>query len=166
LAKIKKPTISPPAPYEQNTTNTTETEAIDTPDIQAFRAFAPDTSMLSSTLASRFNTRRQQIRDDYGAYTGIPSQVARNAMRDEALREADETESLALAEGSERTQALKMAQLEALASLTGRTRTTTTGRNAGYNTSVIGPQQGSGLGAAAITGGASVAPYAISAIIA
>jgi|SRR5262245_34744822 len=160
MAKIKKPTVSPPAPFEQNTYNTTETEAIDTPDIQAFRAFAPDTKMLGEVTAKRFGDRRREIRDTYGAYTGIPSQVARNAIRDEALDEVDEAEGLALAEGNAQVQALKMAQLEALARMTGRTRTTSTGRNAGYNTSVIQPQS-SGLGAAAIGGGATVAASVI-----
>jgi hypothetical protein len=136
-----KPTISPPAPFEQNTDTTTETEAIETPDIAAFRAFAPDTTMLSSTLSKRFGDRRQEIKDSYGAYTGIPSQVARNEMRDAALAEVDEAEGLALAEGSERAQALKLAQLEALANMTGRTRSKSTGKNAGYNTSVLQPQQ-------------------------
>jgi hypothetical protein len=165
MAKYKppKPIISPPAPFEQTTEF--EDEAVDTPDIQAFRAFAPDTTMLSSTLSKRFGDRRNQINDSYGAYTGIPSQVARNRMRDEALAEVDEAEGLALAEGSSQAQALKMAQLEALAGLTGRRRTRQ--KQSGFNTQVVVPgQQSSGIGAAAISGGAGVAAAALPAIIA
>jgi len=143
MAKKPKATISPPAPFEETQ------EVQETPDIRAFRAYAPDTNMLQSTLAARFGNRRNEIRDTYGAYTGIPSQVARNAMRDEALAGVDETEGLALAEGSERTQALKMAQLEALAGLTARRR------RSGYNTSVVTPQSSGALNAG-ISGGAGI----------
>ena len=148
MAKIRKPTVSPPAPFE----NTSET--LETPDIQAFRDFAPNTTMLQSTLANRFGTRRQQIRDTYGAYTGIPSQVARNAMRDEALAGVDEAEGLALAEGSERAQALKLEQLQALANLTAKRR------QSGYNTSVLQPQ-GSNIGSSLVSGGAAIGVQAI-----
>ncbi len=148
MAKIKQPTVSPPAPFE----NISETQ--ETPDIQAFRAFAPDTSILKSTLAARFGDRRRQISDSYGAYTGIPSQVARNRLRDEALAGVDEAEGLALAEGSERAQALKMAQLEALAGLT------TKRRQSGYNTSILQPQS-SGIGNSLISGGAGIGAAAI-----
>jgi len=148
MAKVKKPTVSPQAPFE----NVQET--IETPDVAAFRAFAPDTSMLQSTLAKRFGDRRSQITDTYGAYSGIPSQVARNAMRDEALREVDEAEGLALAEGNERAQALKLAQLEALAGLTQKRR------QSGYNTQIITPQP-SGIGAAIFGGAASAGTAAI-----
>jgi len=148
MAKQKQPTVSPPAPFEQIQ------ETQETPDLQAFRAFTPDTSMLSPTLAKRFGDRRNEIRDSYGAYSGIPSQVARNAMRDEALRELDESEGLALAEGNERAQALKLAQLEALAGLTARRR------QSGYNTQIITPQP-SGIGAAIAGGAASAGTAAI-----
>jgi hypothetical protein len=166
-----KPIISPQAPFEQTQTVEDEqvNEVIDNADIQAFRAFAPDTNMLSATLANNFNNRRREIRDSYGAYTGIPSQVVRNQLRDEALAEVDSAESLALAEGSTQAQALKMAQLEALASLTRGTRAKnrTSGRSSGYNTQVVVPgQQSSGLGAAALSGGAGVLAASMPAIIA
>jgi hypothetical protein len=150
----KKPkqqaTISPPAPFEQ------KTETPETPDIQAFRAFDPSAkiNMLSETLAKRFGDRRKQIYDSYGAYSGIPSEVARNRMHDEALRELDESEALALAEGSERAQALKMAQLESLANLTRKNRAS------GYNTSVIQPQQ-SNLIPSLISGASGIAIAAL-----
>lgn len=144
----KKPTVSPKAPFE----NTTET--LETPDIEAFRAYSPDTTMLQSAVKSRFDRSRQNINDAYGAYSGIPSQVARNAMRDESLRELDESEGLALAEGNERAQALKLAQLEALAGLTAKKK------QSGFNTSVVQPQGGN-LGSAAIGGGATIAAAAI-----
>jgi hypothetical protein len=148
----KKPkqqaTVSPPAPFEQ------KTETPETPDIQAFRAFEPSTRMLSETLAKRFGDRRKQIYDSYGAYSGIPSQVARNRMRDVALGEVDEEEALALAEGNERAQALKMAQLEALANMTRGTK------SSGYNTSILQPQQSNFTGSL-ISGGAGIATAAI-----
>ena len=85
MAKIKKPTISPPAPFEQNTTETSESETVDTPDIQAFRAYAPDASLLNAATEAQFENARRNITDSYGAYSGIPSQVVRNRLRDEAL---------------------------------------------------------------------------------
>lgn len=135
----KPPTVK--APFEQ--TN----ETFETPDVEAFRAFAPSTAMLQPALAARFGQSRQNVTDQYGAYSGIPSQVARNRMRDEALREIDESEGLALAEGSERAQALKMAQLEALANLTRKQR------QSGYNTQIAG---GGNTAGSAISGGASI----------
>lgn len=122
--------------------------------MEAFRAFAPDTTMLQSTLAKRFGDRRQQIGDSYGAYTGIPSQVVRNQLRDEALAGVDEAEGLALAEGNERAQSLRMAQLESLAGMTAKRR------SSGYNTQIIQPQP-SGLGSAIAGGAASAGTAAI-----
>ena len=84
----------------------------------------------------------------------------RNRLRDEGLADLEGKRSVALAEGSERAQALKMAQLEALAQLTGRTRTKATGKNAGYNTSVLQPQ-GSNIGSSLISGGAGIGAAAI-----
>lgn len=159
--KPPPPKVSPPAPFEQITDTETITGAIDTPDIEAFRAFAPDTNMLGATLSKNLDDRRRAITDSYGAYTGIPSQVARNRLRDEALAEVDATQSLALAEGSEKAQALKMAQLETLARLTGQTKTTNKGKQSGYNTSVIQPQQGPGIAGSLISGSAGVATAAI-----
>lgn len=144
----KKPTVSPKAPFE----NISET--IETPDIAAFRAFAPSTAMLAPALKARFDTSRRNITDSYGAYSGIPSQVARNRMRDEALGEADAAEAIALAEGNERAQALKMAQLEALAGLTAKRK------QSGFNTQVIQPQSG-GIGSSLISGAASIGTAAI-----
>lgn len=147
--KPPKPQVSPPAPFEQIQ------ETAETPDVQEFRAYNPLTSsMLKPALTAKFNQSRQQIRDSYGAYTGIPSQVLRNRMRDEALRELDETEALALAEGDERLQALRMAQLEALAGLTKKTK------SSGFNTSVVQPQQGPSTIGGLLSGGASVASAA------
>jgi hypothetical protein len=160
MAKIKKPTVSPPAPFEQNTDQTTETEAIDTPDIQALRAYTPDMTILNAGLDAQFENARRNLTDSYGAYSGIPSQVVRNRLRDEGLADLEGKRSVALAEGSERAQALKMAQLEALAQLTGRTRTRQTGKNYGYNTSVLQPQ-GSNIAGSAISGGAGVAASVI-----
>jgi hypothetical protein len=165
MAKAKKPTVSPPAPFEQNTDTTTEEEVIDTPDLQAFRAYSPDMSILNAATDAQFENARRNVTDSYGAYSGIPSQVVRNRLRDEALSDLEGKRSVALAEGSEKAQALKLAQLQALAELTRRTKTRQTGRNAGYNTSVISPQ-GSNVAGAAISGGASVASVALPAIIA
>jgi hypothetical protein len=164
MAKAKKP-MTVQAPFEQNQTSTTEEETLDTPDIQAFRAYAPDTSMLSAATDAQFEKARRNITDSYGAYTGIPSQVVRNRLRDEALNDLEGQKAVALAEGSEKVQSLKMAQLQALAELTRRTRQTNTGRNAGYNTSVVGAQP-SNTAAAAISGGASVGVALIPAILA
>jgi hypothetical protein len=124
----KKAQVSPKAPFEQ------VQETVDTPDIQAFRDFAPDTSMLSSTLSKRFGDRRREVRDSYGAYSGIPSQVARNALRDQALAGVDEAEGLALAEGDQRAQALKMAKLGTIADLTKKSK------SSGFNTQIVQPQ--------------------------
>lgn len=147
MAKNQKPQVSPPAPFEQ------VQETYDTPDIQAFRAYAPDTKMLSASLDAQFENARRNITDSYGAYSGIPSQVARNSMRDAALRELEESKALALAEGNERTQAMKFAQLEALANLTRKTR------SSGYNTQVVQPQSSNTVGGL-LSGGASVATAA------
>lgn len=156
MAKQKKPQISPPAPFE----NTTVQEVTDTPDIQALRAYSPSTATLAPTLKARLDLSRSQVKDRYGAYSGLPA-GARTMARDEALREVDATEALALAEGDERAQALKLAQLETLANLTRGQKS----KQSGFNTSVIQPQ-GSNLAGAAIGGGATVAAAAIPAIIA
>lgn len=148
MAKKPTATISPKAPFEQTS------ETIETPDTQAFRAFAPSTATLLPALAARFAHSRRNITDSYGGYSGIPSQVARNRMRDEALRELDESEALALAEGSQRAQALKMAQLESLANLTRKNRAS------GYNTSVIQPQP-SNLVPSLISGASGIAIAAL-----
>jgi hypothetical protein len=148
MAKQKAPQVSPPTPFEQ--TN----ETYDTPDIQAFRAYTPNTTMLTAATKAQFDNSRRNITDSYGAYSGIPSQVARNRLRDEALAEVDTAEGLALAEGDERTQALKMAQLQTLADLTRKTK------SSGYNTSVYQPQQ-SNIAGSLISGGAGIAAAAI-----
>lgn len=76
------------------------------------------------------------------------------SMRDAALTDLDEAEGLALAEGDERLQALKLAQLEALAGLTARRK------QPSYNTGVVQPQ-GSNIGSSLISGGATAGAAAI-----
>jgi hypothetical protein len=126
----RKPVVSPKTPFEN------VEEVLDSPDIQAYRAYNPlSQSRLGSTLAARSGARRNQIRDDYGAYSGIPSQVARNAMRDAALADVDESEGLALAEGDTQAQAMRLAQLQSLATLTAKRK------QSGYNTQILQPQQ-------------------------
>src|SRR2546422_9259656 len=98
--KPPPPVVSPPAPYEQNTDTETMTGAIDTPDIQAFRAYAPNTTMLNAAIDAQFENGRRNITDSYGAYSGIPSQVARNRLRDEGLADLEGKRSESLAEGN------------------------------------------------------------------
>jgi hypothetical protein len=148
MAKIKKPYVSPQAPFE----NISETQ--ETPDIEAFRAFAPDTTILNAATNAQFENARRNITDSYGAYSGIPSQVARNQLRDEALNDLESSRATALAEGSERAQALKLSQLEALAGLTAKRK------QSGYNTQIIQPQP-SGILPAIFGGGASAGTAAI-----
>lgn len=143
MAKGPKPVQTP---YEQNT------EVAETPDLANFRAFSPNISMLKPAVDAQFENARRQITDSYGAYSGIPSQVARNQMRDEGLADLEGERAMALAQGSDEAERLKLAQLESLAGMTKKTK------SYGYGTQL---QQPSGTGNALISGGAGIAGAAI-----
>lgn len=130
-------------------TDITET-VLDTPDIQAFRDFNPEVAQLKPILATRFGRDRNAINDSYSAYSGIPSQVARNRLRDMALADAGVNEATAVSEGILEGKKMKGEQLGALAALTA-------GKNRkGYESQQV-QQQGQGLGSTALSTGISVA---------
>jgi hypothetical protein len=116
-------------------------------DIAAYRGFTPDISMLKPALDSQFEKARRNLSDSYGGYTGIPSAVIRNRLRDEGMTDLEDSRATALAEGNEAAQRLKMAQLEGLAGLTA------TRKQSGYQTQ---QQQGGGLVNSLIGGAATV----------
>lgn len=134
-------------PYEQNN------EVIETPDIAAFRAYSPDLAMLQPAVDAQFEDARRQITDSYGAYSGIPSHVARNRLRDESLADLEGERAMALATGDENNKRIKMAQLEALANMTKKTKS--------YGFGTQAQQSQGGIGSALISGGAGIASAAI-----
>ena len=134
-------------PYEQNN------EVIETPDIAAFRAYSPDLSVLAPAVDAQFENARRQVTDSYGAYSGIPSHVARNQMRDEALADLEGERATAMATGDENNKRIRMAQLESLANMTKKTKS--------YGFGTQAQQGGGGIGSALISGGAGIASAAI-----
>lgn len=154
--------VSPQSPYE----NTSEVENIyevpETEDIKAFRAFTPDTTLLKAALDADFENARRNVTDSYGAYSGIPSQVVRNRMRDESINDLEGKRMTALTEGNEAANNLKMAQLEATANLTKGYRQKQKQKQSGYNTTVVQPggnqsnTTGSIISGAATIGGALI----------
>ena len=134
-------------PFE-NTTTVPETA-----DIAAFRAFNPSTALLSPAVDAQYAQAERDVDDQYGAYSGIPSAVARNRLRDLAKSELLRNKGLALAEGNTQANALRMAQLEAVANLTKGQK------SYGYG-SQLDPNKGSTTNAL-IGGGASVGAAAI-----
>lgn len=126
-------------------------EVIDTPDIQAYRSWDPTAEMdrLNRTLAARNASLKRDVTEGYGRYSGIPSAVTRNRLRDLALADIDENDSLALAEGANRANEMRGNQLSTLAALTAKRR------QSGYQES-FKPQGGGGIGSALIGAGATV----------
>lgn len=121
-------------------TDITET-VLDTPDIQAFRDFDPQATQLAPILATRFGRDRNAINDSYSAYSGIPSQVARNRLRDMALADAGANEAAAVSQGVIEGRKMKGDQLATIAALTA-------GKNRkGYESQ---QQQQSGVGSSII----------------
>lgn len=135
-------------PFESTTTVQDTTG-----DIAALRAFNPSTALLEPQVNAQFANAERQLNDQYGAYTGIPSQVARNRLRDMGRDDLMASRSLAMAQGNTEAQALKMAQLEALANLTATKKT------AGFNSS-LDPNKGSTTNSL-ISGAASIGTAAI-----
>ncbi len=134
--------------------NTTET--LETPDLAAFRGFDPNLNMLRPALDAQLNTELAGIRDTYGAYTNIPSAVSRLTMKRRAEGDAYRNRGLALAEGNDSNQRLKLAQLESLANLTAKKK------SSGFQTAAPTPGGGiggilSGIGGAAGGGAAVIA---------
>jgi len=137
-------------PVTQLPTDITET-VIDTPDIKAFRDFDPRVSQLSPILATRFARDRQGIEDSYSAYSGVPSQVARNRLRDMALADSSVNEAAAVSQGVLEGQKMRGDQLGALAALTA-------GKNRkGYESQQVQQGQGNGIVSSAIGAGGAVA---------
>lgn len=134
--------------------NTTET--LETPDLAAFRGFDPNLNMLRPALDAQLNTELAGIRDTYGAYTNIPSAVSRLTMKRRAEGDAYRNRGLALAEGADANQRLKLAQLESLANLTAKKK------SSGFQTA--GPTPGGGIGG--ILSGAGGAADGAAAVIA
>lgn len=131
-------------------TDITET-VLDTPDIQAFRDFDPQATQLAPILATRFGRDRQAINDSYSAYSGIPSQVARNRLRDMALSDAGANEAAAVSQGVIEGKKMKADQLGALAALTA-------GKNRkGYESQQAQQGQSNGIASSAIGAGGAVA---------
>jgi hypothetical protein len=116
--------------------NTTET--LETPDLAAFRGFDPNLNMLRPALDAQLNTELAGIRDTYGAYTNIPSSVSRLTMKRRAEGDAYRNRGLALAEGNDANSRLKLAQLESLANLTAKKK------SSGFQTAP--PTPGGGIG--------------------
>lgn len=135
-------------------TDITET-VLDTPDIQAFRDFNPEATQLAPILATRFGRDRQAIEDSYGAYSGIPSQVARNRLRDMALSEAGQNEAAAVSQGVIEGKKMRADQLGALAALTA-------GKNKkGYESQQVQQGPGNGIASSAISAGGGIVAAAI-----
>ena len=109
--------------------NTTET--LNTPELDALRGFIPNLNMLRPALDAQLNTELAGIRDTYGAYTNIPSAVSRLTMKRRAEGDAYRNRGLALA------------QLESLANLTKKTK------SSGFQTGI----KPAGGGAGGILGG-------------
>lgn len=130
-------------------------ETLETPDLAAFRSFNPDLSMLRPALDAQLQTELSSIRDDYGAYTSIPSQVNRLALKRQAENNAYKNRALALAEGNDANQRIKLAQLESLAGLTKKTK------SSGFNTGIQAP----GAGAGGLLGGLGGAAGGAAAVI-
>lgn len=129
------------------------TQVPETADIAAFRAFAPSTALLSPAVEAQYGQAERDVEEQYGAYSGIPSQVARNRLRDLARAELARSKGLALAEGNTQAQALRLAQLESLASMTRGQK------QSGFN-SILDPAKGNTTNAL-ISGGSGVAAAAI-----
>lgn len=128
---------TPQSQVTQLPTDITET-VLETPDIKAFREFDPRVSNLSPILATRFGRDRKAVEDSYGAYSGIPSQVARNRLRDMALSDLSANEAAAVGAGVMEGQKMRGDQLGALAALTA-------GKNRkGFESQQTQQKQGSG----------------------
>ena len=121
--------------------NTTET--LNTPELDALRGFIPNLNMLRPALDAQLNTELAGIRDTYGAYTNIPSAVSRLTMKRRAEGDAYRNRGLALAEGNDANERLRLAQLESLANLTKKTK------SSGFQTGI----KPAGGGAGGILGG-------------
>ena len=144
---------TPKGTVKQPFENTTET--LDTPDLAAFRGFDPNLNMLRPALDAQLNTQLANVRDSYGAFTGIPSAVSRLTLKNRAEGNIYRDRGLALAEGNDANQRLKLAQLESLANLTKKTK------SSGYQTGV--KPAGGGIGG--ILGGIGAAAGGVGSVI-
>jgi len=132
-------------------------EVIDTPDITAYRGFDPraEFDVMNRSIGARLSNENQAAYDDYGAYTGIPSAVARNRMRDERINENNQNARLAIAEGTNAGNEMRANQLAGLAQLTARRR------ESGFRSAIKNQQQGGGIGSSLISAGAAIGTTAI-----
>jgi hypothetical protein len=129
------------------------TETLDTPDLQAFQSFDPRVNNVRPILAKRFNQERSDTADNYGAYTGIP-EVARQRMQEQAMGNIGVDQSTADAGNVNVGNATRLDQMETLAGLTRKTR------SSGYTSSLGAPGQSAaatGIGAAASIGATIIA---------
>jgi len=128
------------------------TEVQDTPDLAAFRAFDPRVNNVRPILAKRFNQERSDVADNYGAYTGLP-EVARQRLQEQAQGNIGVDQSTAAGENVNQGNAARLDQMETLANLTKKTR------SSGYTSSLGAPGQsvaGQAVGAGAAIGGAVI----------
>jgi len=121
------------------------TEVQDTPDLAAFRAFDPRVNNVRPIIAKRFDQERSDVADNYGAYTGLP-EVARQRLQEQAQGNIGVAESTAAGENVNQGNAARLDQMETLANLTKKTR------SSGYTSSLGAPGQ-SALGTAIGIGG-------------
>jgi hypothetical protein len=140
-----------PAPVQTPFDQTSE--VINTPDIDAYRGYQPNTDILQAAVNAQFRRAQRQNEDQFGAYSGISSQVARNRLQSMAADDLNSSRGLALAEGNTQAQRLKMAQLESLANLTAKRH------DYGYNSQI--PSQQPGLLGSIVGGAASAGTAAL-----
>jgi len=122
-------------------------EVLETPDIEAFRAYRPGTQLLEPAVQAQYASAERDLADQYANYSGIPSQVARNRLMGLGREDLMASKALALAQGNTEAQRLRMAQLQSLADLTAKRK------QSGYNTQI---QQKPGWGGSLISAATSV----------
>jgi hypothetical protein len=138
-------------PYSRNDTTSVEDPS---GDIAAFRAFKPSTATLEPALDAQYRNEERRVADQYGAYSGIPSAVARNRLENLARNELMASKATAMAQGNAEAEKMRMSQLGALADLTATRRQ----QGSGFNSQAA---QGSGVGNSLISGGSAIAGAAI-----
>ena len=140
-------------PYSRNDTTSVEDPS---GDIAALRAFKPSTAMLEPALDANYRNEERRVADQYSAYSGIPSAVARNRLENLARNELMASKGTALAQGNAEAEKLRMNQLAGLAELTATRRN----QGSGFNSQA---SQGSGALGAGISAGGAIAGIAITA---
>lgn len=143
--------------FNANTSNTTS--VADTPDIQAYRAWQPQTDPgLSYQYANARNRLNQSFDNPLGGYA---TPAMRDAMQRSGNRQLNQDESQAFRQGTYDVNAQKGAQLGSLAGLTRGTTSTGTSSGTGSmtgtgTTTQSGISWGEILGAGAQVGSAAL----------